>query len=194
MSLALGVLLQISVSVQVADTIPARTAVPLVVRATAPGNTAPRVSVPNVTGAALELVADVTRLGGGFGQAIATREVRYMLRAGRPGQLTVPPVRATIGVEEAVSLAKTLVVQPPPTNAVPAIVTRAPVSRGTAVNFHSLVTPDTVWAGEQVTLQVGIFIDDAPLPPATEPGVCGSLGRWDRGVRPAGRERCLAKP
>ncbi len=160
MSIPLGVLLQIAVSVQVADTIPARTAVPLTVRATAPGNTAPRLSTPSASGAVFQLVADVTRLGGGFGQAIATRETRYLLRAAGPGALTLSPVVATLGTQQAVSLSKTLIVRPPPTNTVPAIVTRAPVSRSTLVNFHSLVTPDTVWAGEQVTLQVGIFIDD----------------------------------
>lgn len=160
MSVSLGVLLQIAVSVQVADTIAARTAVPLTIRATAPGNTAPRLSVPRADGAVFQLVADVTRLGGGFGQAVATRELRYTLRAAGAGTLQLSPVVATLGTQQAISLSKTLVVRPAPTNAVPAIVTRAPVSRGIVVNFHSLVTPDTVWAGEQVTLQVGIFIDD----------------------------------
>lgn len=160
MNIAFGVLMQVSVSVQMADTISARTAVPLVVRATAPGNTAPRLSVPRANGAELQVVTDVTRLGGGFGQAVATRETRYLLRAASPGTLILSPVIATLGSQQAISLAKTVVVQPPPTNAVPAIVSRAPVSRRTVVNFHSFVTPDSVWAGEQVTLQVGIFIDD----------------------------------
>ena len=152
--------MQISVSVQVPDTIAARVPVPVVVRSTVSGNTAPRMSVPTVNGAALQLVTDVTRLGGGFGQAVATRETRYVLRVAGAGVVTLAPVVATLGAQQAISPAKTIVVQPPPTNAVPAIVNRAPLSRGTAVNFHSLVTPDTVWAGEQVTLQVGVFIDD----------------------------------
>ncbi len=160
MSIPLAVLLQISVSVQVPDTIAARTAVPFIVRATAPGNTAPRLTVPSASGAVIQLVADVTRLGGGFGQAVATRETRYILRVGGPGLIQLSPVSATLGTQQAVSLTKTIVVLPPPTNAVPAIVNRAPISRNTMVNFHSLITPDTVWAGEQVTLQVGVFIDD----------------------------------
>jgi hypothetical protein len=159
-SIPLAVLLQISVSVQAPDTITARTAVPVVLRATVPGNTAPRMTVPTANGVALQLVADVTRLGGGFGQAVATRETRYVLRAAGPGLLRLSPVVATLGAQQAISLAKTIVVQPPPTSVVPAIVTRAPLSRSTAVNFHALVTPDSVWAGEQVTLQVGVFIDD----------------------------------
>ena len=160
MSIPLAVLLQISVSVQVSDTIAARVSVPVVVRSTVSGNTAPRMTVPTVNGVTLQLVSDVTRLGGGFGQAVATRETRYVLRVGGPGLVTLSPVVATLGTQQAISPAKTIVVQPPPTNAVPGIVTRAPVSRGTVVNFHSLVTPDTVWAGEQITLQVGVFIDD----------------------------------
>ena len=160
MSIPLAVLLQISVSVQVPDTIAARTAVPVVVRATVPGNTAPRISAPTANGVALQLVSDVTRLGGGFGQAVATRETRYMLRVSGSGTVTLSPAVAWLGTQQAISPTKTIVVQPPPTNAVPAIVTRAPLSRSNVVNFHSLVTPDTVWAGEQVTLQVGVFIDD----------------------------------
>lgn len=160
MSLSFGVLMQIAISVQVADTIPARTPVPVVVRATVNGNTAPMLTVPSAPGASLDMVSDVTRLGGGFGQAVATRETRYLLRAYGPGIIQLSPVSATVGTQNAVSLARSLVVIPPPRNAVPAIVARAPVSRATVVNFHSLVTPDTVWAGEQVTLQVGVFIDD----------------------------------
>ncbi len=160
MSFPLAVLLQISVSVQAPDTIAARTTVPVVVRATVNGNTAPRITVPTANNVALQLVTDVTRLGGGFGQAVATRETRYVMRVGGPGLVRLSPVVASIGTQQAVSLAKTIVVLPPPTNAVPAIVNRAPISRGTVVNFHALVTPDTVWAGEQVTLQVGVFIDD----------------------------------
>ena len=160
MSIVLGVLLQIAVSVQVPDTISARVPVAVVLRSTVPGNAAPRMSVPTVNGAPLQLITDVTRLGGGFGQAVATRETRYVLRVATAGVVTLSPVVATLGAQQASSAARTIVVQPPPTNAVPAIVNRAPLSRGTVVNFHSLVTPDTVWAGEQVTLQVGVFIDD----------------------------------
>ncbi len=160
MSFSFGVLMQIAVSVQVADTVPARTAVPVVVRATVNGNTAPRLTVPTATGASLDVVSNVTRLGGGFGQAVATRETRYVLRALAAGTVVLSPVVASVGTQQAISLAKRIVVLPPPTNAVPAIVTRAPVSRQTLVNFHSLVTSDSVWAGQQVTLQVGVFIDD----------------------------------
>lgn len=160
MSLALGVLLQIAVSAQVPDTVPARTPVTLVLRATVPGNAAPTLTAPSAPGAAFQLMADVTRLGGGFGQAIATREMRYLMRADTPGTLQFGAVTATLGAQRATSEARLIVVMPPPTNAVPAIVSRAVLSRDIPVNFHSLVTPDTVWAGEQVTLQVGVFIDD----------------------------------
>jgi len=159
-SVTLGVMMQIAVSVQVADTIVARSPATMIVRATTPGNTAPVLSRPSATAAAVQLVSDVTRLGGGFGQAVATREMRYTVRASAPGSIVIAPVVATLGAQQATSAERTIVVRQPPSNAVPAIVTRAPLSRGTLVNFHALVTPDTVWAGEQVTLQVGVFIDD----------------------------------
>ncbi len=160
MSIGLGILLQVAVSVQVADTIAARTPAPLMIRATAPGNTAPTVSRPSVSGASLSLVSEVTRLGGGFGQAVATREVRYVLRAASAGTLSVSAVVASLGQERAVSVAQEVVVLPPPSKVVPAIVARAPVSRQKEFNFHAIVSPDTVWVGEQVTMEIGIFIDD----------------------------------
>lgn len=160
MSVTLGILLQIAVSVQAADTIPARTPSPVVIRATAPGNTAPRLSTPTASGATLQLVSEVARIGGGFGQAVATREARYVLRAAAPGVTVISAVVASLGTQQVLSETKQVVVEAPPSTVVPAIVSRAPLSRTAPVNFHALTTPDTVWIGEQVTLQVGVFIDD----------------------------------
>jgi hypothetical protein len=41
-----------------------------------------------------------------------------------------------------------------------AIVARAPIDTSAGVNFHALLTPDTVYVGQQATYQVGVFIDD----------------------------------
>jgi BatD DUF11 like domain len=158
-SLLLGVLLQVSVSVQVPDTITARAPATMTIRATAAGNNAPQLTSPTVAGASLQLVTDLVRLGGGFGQAVATREIRYLLRAPAAGRVVIAQVAATLGREQVLSSVKEIVVLPPPRNAVPSIVMRAPLARTDAINFHSLVSPDTVWAGEQVTVQVGVFID-----------------------------------
>jgi BatD DUF11 like domain len=158
-SLLLGVLFQVSVSVQAPDTVTARAPATMTIRATAPGNTAPQLTSPTVTGASLQLVTDLVRLGGGFGQAVATREVRYQLRAPVAGRIVISQVAATLGREQALSSVKEIVVLPPPRNAVPSIVLRAPLVRTEGINFHSMVSPDTVWAGEQVTVQVGVFID-----------------------------------
>jgi Bacterial SH3 domain len=159
-SIPLAIMLQLAVSVQAPDTIAARSPVTLTVRATAPGNAAPKLSALSAPGATLQLIADVTRLGGGFGQAVATREIRYSLSASAPGIVVLSPVVATLGVQQSISPATRIVVRPAPTNAIPSLVMRAPVSRANEVNFHALARPDTVWAGEQVTLQVGVFIDD----------------------------------
>jgi hypothetical protein len=41
-----------------------------------------------------------------------------------------------------------------------AIVAKAPIDTAQPVNFHAMVTPDTVFVGQQVTYQVGVFLDD----------------------------------
>jgi tetratricopeptide (TPR) repeat protein len=159
-SAILAVAFQISVSVQVADTIVARTQVPVTVRATASGNTAPNTTAPRADGTVFTRVSEQTRVGGGFGQAVATRETRYLVTATQSGSIVISPVVASLGVQRAISPARTIIVREPPRNAVPALVLRAPVARSREINFHALVTRDTVWAGEQVTVQVGVFIDD----------------------------------
>src|SRR5215469_6972752 len=41
-----------------------------------------------------------------------------------------------------------------------AIVTKAPIDTAQPVNFHAMVMPDTVFVGQQVTYEVGVFLDD----------------------------------
>jgi hypothetical protein len=41
-----------------------------------------------------------------------------------------------------------------------AVVARAPIDTSQGVNFHALISPDTVYVGQQATYQVGVFIDD----------------------------------
>jgi hypothetical protein len=41
----------------------------------------------------------------------------------------------------------------------PEVVTRARIDRARGVNFHALVTPETVYVGQQATYQLGVFID-----------------------------------
>jgi Bacterial SH3 domain/BatD DUF11 like domain len=41
-----------------------------------------------------------------------------------------------------------------------AIVSHATLDTAAAVNFHAMVLPDTVFVGQQVTYQVGVFLDD----------------------------------
>lgn len=42
----------------------------------------------------------------------------------------------------------------------PEILDRARIDPGAGVNFQAFVTPDTVWLGEQVNYQVGVFMDE----------------------------------
>jgi hypothetical protein len=41
-----------------------------------------------------------------------------------------------------------------------AIVAHAPIDTAQPVNFHAMATPDTVFVGQQVTYEVGVFLDD----------------------------------
>jgi hypothetical protein len=41
-----------------------------------------------------------------------------------------------------------------------AIVTKAPIDTAQPVNFHAMVMPETVFVGQQVTYEVGVFLDD----------------------------------
>jgi len=41
-----------------------------------------------------------------------------------------------------------------------AIVAHAPIDTTSGVNFHAMALPDTVYVGQQVTYQVGVFLDD----------------------------------
>jgi tetratricopeptide (TPR) repeat protein len=43
----------------------------------------------------------------------------------------------------------------------PDVVTRAKIDHARGVNFHALVTPETVYVGQQATYQLGVFIDPA---------------------------------
>lgn len=159
--IALGALLQIAVAVQAPDTIVARDAVPVLVRATVPGNTPPSIAPLRAPGASLDVIANEVRVGGGFGQAVATREVRYVLRAPSAGRVVIAPPVASLGRDTASAPSHPLVVLDAATAVVPAVVERAPVDPRRLVDFHALVTPDTVWVGEQVTVQAGVFIDEA---------------------------------
>ncbi len=46
-----------------------------------------------------------------------------------------------------------------PQGSLPEVVTRSRLDRSRSVDFHALVTPDTVYVGQQATYQLGVFID-----------------------------------
>jgi hypothetical protein len=53
-----------------------------------------------------------------------------------------------------------LPVRPDSTGRTPAIVTRAPLDTNASVNFRVLVSPDTVYVGEQTIYELGVFLDE----------------------------------
>jgi hypothetical protein len=157
----IGLAFQLTIAVQAPDTATVNQPVFVRYRATAPGNTPPGISMPTVSGALVSMQDDRIRIGGGFGTAVATRELTVQVVPQRVGRLVIGPARASLGGEVALSASRMLFVRQAPQNAVPGVVSRAPLDGRAGIVLHALTTPDTVWVGEQLTVQVGIFIDDA---------------------------------
>ncbi|AHG90691.1 Aerotolerance-related protein BatD [Gemmatirosa kalamazoonensis] len=99
-----------------------------------------------------------------------TIEHRFVLAppANAAGHYTFAPFEARVtapGMRDALarSAAWAITVRgPPPTSGdLPAIVERASIEPSKGINFHALALPETVYVGQQVTYQVGVFLDEA---------------------------------
>jgi hypothetical protein len=85
---------------------------------------------------------------------------RYLVIAQRPGVVVLPPIEANVGPMTGRSEPVRLTIVNAPPVQVPAVVSRSRLDPTNGVNFHALVTPDTVYVGEQATYQVGVFLND----------------------------------
>ena len=156
----LAVALQLNVTVVAPETLVVRQPATVVVRAQAMGGERPTLRPPSfapLNGVLSEESAS-SRQGGG--QASVVVEHRYLVMAPRTGRFTVPPFEARLGREVARSAPLTFVVVSPPALPTPAIVSRPPDDRGRGVSFRAMVTPDTVYVGQQATYQVGVYLSD----------------------------------
>jgi len=90
----------------------------------------------------------------------ASVEHRYLVIAERPGVVVLPPIEANVGPMIGRSAPVRLTIVNAPPVQVPAVVSRSRLDPDAGVNFHALVTPDTVYVGEQATYQVGVFLND----------------------------------
>jgi len=154
-----GIALQIVVTVAAPDTITVRQPATLTVRAVVRGPVAPTIHPPRFAPLSGFRVEESTRVdGGSVSQAIA--EHRYLVVAERAGVVVLPPIEANVGPMTGRSAAVRLTIINAPPVQVPAVVSRSRLDPESGVNFHALVTPDTVYVGEQATYQVGVFLND----------------------------------
>jgi hypothetical protein len=123
-----------------------------------------------VTSSSASAVDSSARRGGVRVGAWQTIEYRYVLSppTGAAGRYEFGPFEARVrapGLREAISRSApwSITVRAPQvaSSALPAIVERARVTPSRGINFHALVVPETVYVGQQVTYQVGVFLDEA---------------------------------
>jgi len=154
-----GIALQIIVTVAAPDTITVRQPATLTVRAVVRGPVAPTIHPPRFAPLNGFRVEESTRVdGGSISQAIV--EHRYLVVAERAGVVVLPPIEANVGPMMGRSAPIRLTIINAPPIQVPAVVSRSRLDPEAGVNFHALVTPDTVYVGEQATYQVGVFLND----------------------------------
>ena len=154
-----GIAFQIIVTVAAPDTITVRQPASLTVRAVVRGPVAPTIHPPRFAPLNGFRVEESTRVdGGSISQAIV--EHHYLLVAERPGVVVLPPIEANVGPMTGRSAPVRLTIINAPPVQVPAVVSRSRLDPEAGVNFHALVTPDTVFVGEQATYQVGVFLND----------------------------------
>ena len=157
-----GIALQIVVTVAAPETITVRQAATITVKAVVRGPVAPTIHSPRFAPLSGIKVEESTSINGGgtMSRSLAVVEHKYLVVAQRPGVVVIPPVEANVGPMTGRSEPTRLTVLNAPPVQIPAVVSRSKLDPNTGVNFHALVTPDTVYVGEQATYQVGVFLND----------------------------------
>jgi tetratricopeptide (TPR) repeat protein len=158
---ALGVAMQIVVTVAAPETITVRQPATLTVRAMVRGPVPPTIRAPRFAPLSGVRVEESTHIDGGSAtRSQAAIEQKYMIVAQRAGQVVIPPIEANVGPMTGRSDPIRLTVVTAPAVPVPAVVSKSRLDPKNGVNFHAFVTPDTVYVGEQATYQVGVFLND----------------------------------
>jgi tetratricopeptide (TPR) repeat protein len=157
-----GVAFQIIVTVAAPETLTVRQPATLTVRAVVRGPVAPTIHPPRFAPLSGIRVEESTRVDGGgtMSRSLAVVEHKYLVIAQRAGPVVLPPVVANVGPMTGRSEPVRLTVVNAPPVQVPAVVSRSRLDPGNGVNFHALVTPETVYVGQQATYQVGVFLND----------------------------------
>lgn len=156
-----GVALQIAVTITAPETVTVRQPATVTVRASVRGPVPPTIHAPRFGALNGIRVEESTRVDGGtMSGGLAVVEHKYLVVAQRAGTVVIPPVEANVGPMTGRSESLRLTIVNAPAVQVPAVVSRSTLDPRAGVNFHALVTPDTVYVGEQATYQVGVFLND----------------------------------
>ena len=155
-----GIALQIVVTVTAPETLTVRQPATVTVRAVVRGPVAPTIRAPRFAPLSGIRVEESTRVDGSSLRSLAAVEHKYLVVAQRAGQVVLPPIEANVGPMVGRSDPIHLTIVNAPVIPVPAVVSRSKLDPRSGVNFHALVTPDTVYVGEQATYQVGVFLND----------------------------------
>jgi SH3 domain-containing protein len=158
---AAAVLAQISIFASAPDTVGECETVVATVTVSAPGRSAPVVLTPSLAPFAL-----ASRHGSqqieldARGDPWVTAQYQYELLTDRAGTFILPSFEARLGRAVARSRPLRVVVRGQPGRGrVAAVVTQARIDTSANVNFRALLTPDTVYVGEQATYEVAVFFD-----------------------------------
>lgn len=157
-----GVALQIIVTVAAPETLTVRQPATIMVRAAVRGPVAPTIHPPRLAPLSGVRVEEATSVnsGGALSRSLAVVEHKYLVIAQKPGVVVLPPIEANVGPMTGRSQPIRLTIVNAPPVQVPAVVSRSRLDLSNGVNFHALVTPETVYVGEQATYQVGVFLND----------------------------------
>ncbi|HWJ22312.1 MAG TPA: BatD family protein [Gemmatimonadaceae bacterium] len=152
---------QLAVTVRAPDTVIVGSPTVVVVSATAAGVALPRVSAPQGDAFRLTLVGEASQVSV-VGATRSTKiEQQFQLVARRAGFFTLPPFEVTGHGTIARSSPRRIVARVGTANtAVPLVISRARLGEEEGVALRAVAAPDTVYVGQQVTYQVGVFLDD----------------------------------
>jgi len=152
---------QIAIAVSGPDTVSVREPATVTVEVSTPGTVLPRVVPPSFFPLGGAYSGGSERVEVRNGERRTTVVHRYAIVAATPGTYRVPPFRALLGSSTAESRPLTLVVRDPLNDPrSPSIIATAPLDPTAGVNFRAAVAPETVYVGQQATLEVGVFLDD----------------------------------
>jgi hypothetical protein len=155
-----GSLFQLAISVSAPETLTVRQPATIVVTATASGLMSPTIVAPLFAPLSGVRSEESTQIDQVNGASRIRLQYRYIVVASGPGTVTLRPFEARLSGEVARSAPTRFVIRALPPATTPSVVARASIDTLSGVNFHALVTPDTVYVGQQATYQVGVFLSD----------------------------------